>query len=72
MTLTSTGSFLIPASMPGTMVVDFIQAHKDKAFSILREIRGLVFVCVRACVFHLVSVHVLVCARTCLCYDSVR
>jgi hypothetical protein len=43
MTLTSTGSFLIPASMPGTMVVDFIQAHKDKAFSILREIRGSVF-----------------------------
>lgn len=43
MTLTSTGAFLIPASLPGTMVVDFIQAHKEEAYSALKDIDGYAF-----------------------------
>ena len=43
MTLTSTGAFLIPASLPGTMVVDFIQAHKKEAYSALKDIDGYAF-----------------------------
>lgn len=39
-TLTSMGSFLIPGSMPGTMVVDFIQAQKEQAYIILKDIHG--------------------------------
>ena len=39
MTLTSTGAFLIPASLPGTLVVDFIQAHKLEAYTILKDVK---------------------------------
>ncbi|XP_076470451.1 T-cell activation inhibitor, mitochondrial-like isoform X2 [Babylonia areolata] len=34
MTLTTTGMFLIPASLPGTLVVDFIQANRQKALAV--------------------------------------
>ncbi|KAK7115132.1 T-cell activation inhibitor, mitochondrial-like [Littorina saxatilis] len=40
MTLTSTGSFLIPASMPGTMVIDYIHTHKAEAYTVLRDIHS--------------------------------
>lgn len=36
--LSNTGSFLVPASAPGTIVVDFINAHKAEAYSILKDI----------------------------------
>nr|KAG5712257.1 hypothetical protein BaRGS_014607 [Batillaria attramentaria] len=32
------GSFLIPASIPGSLVIDFISRHKDEAYSILEDI----------------------------------
>ncbi|KAK3707404.1 hypothetical protein RRG08_034461 [Elysia crispata] len=39
--LSSFGQFLIPASVPGTMVVDFISENMHQAELILREITGL-------------------------------
>ncbi|XP_041375957.1 T-cell activation inhibitor, mitochondrial-like [Gigantopelta aegis] len=38
--LSSTGQFLVPASIPGSLVIDCIAKHKDQAHLILREILG--------------------------------
>ncbi|KAL8613914.1 hypothetical protein ACOMHN_032904 [Nucella lapillus] len=37
MTLTTTGVFLIPASVPGTLVVDFIEANRERALAVCTE-----------------------------------
>lgn len=38
--LSTTGSFLVPASIPGTFVVDFIHMHKAEAYAILKDIES--------------------------------
>ncbi|GFO25346.1 T-cell activation inhibitor, mitochondrial-like protein [Plakobranchus ocellatus] len=39
--VSSLGQFIIPASVPGTMVVDFIQENMEQAQLILKDITGL-------------------------------
>ncbi|CAL1537562.1 unnamed protein product [Lymnaea stagnalis] len=38
--LSSLGQFLVPASIPGTLVVDFINKNSDEALNILKDIQG--------------------------------